>query len=66
MSHRAAKGPLQGPLSTLTPADSVLESTFGERLALHSDAMSRWMGWRLRLLVVCALAGCLGLFLLAR
>lgn len=66
MSHRAAKGPLQGPLSTLTPADSVLESTFGERLALHSDAMSRWMGWRLRLLVVFALVGCLGLFLLAR
>ncbi len=53
-------------LSTLTPIDSVLESTFGERLVLRRDAMSRWMGWRLRLLVVLALIGCLGLFLLAR
>jgi signal transduction histidine kinase len=62
VSHRA--GP--GPLSTLTPTDSVLESSFGERLALRADSMSRWMGWRLRLLVVFALLGCLGLFLLAR
>lgn len=61
MSHRAT----QGPLSTLTPADTVIESSFGERLAL-ADGMSRWMGWRLRLLVVFALCGCLGLFLLAR
>ncbi len=62
MSHRAAPG----PLSTLTPADSVLESSFGERLALRGDSMSRWMGWRLRALVVFALIGCLGLFVLAR
>lgn len=56
----------QGPLSTLVPGDSVLESSFGERLALAGDSMSRWMGWRLRLLVVAALIGCLALFLLAR
>ncbi len=55
-----------GPLSTLTPADSAIESSFGERLAQAGDAMSRWMGWRLRLLVISALCGCLGLFLLAR
>ncbi|MGD9835750.1 MAG: sensor histidine kinase [Piscinibacter sp.] len=62
MSQRA---PL-GPLSTLTPADSVIESSFGERFAQSGDSMSRWMGWRLRLLVLAALCGCLGLFLLAR
>jgi len=56
----------QGPLNTPTPPDTVLESSFGERLALPGDAMSRWMGWRLRLLVTAALIGCLGLFLLAR
>ena len=54
------------PLSTLSPGDSVIESSFGERLALTGDSMSRWMGWRLRLLVIAALIGCLGLFLLAR
>ena len=59
-------GAAQGPLSTLSPGDSVIESSFGERLALAGDSMSRWMGWRLRLLVVAALIGCLGLFLLAR
>ena len=59
-------GSAQGPQSTLAPGDSVLESSFGERLALAGDSMSRWMGWRLRLLVVAALIGCLALFLLAR
>ncbi len=54
------------PSSTLTPADSVIESSFGERPLARGDAMSRWMGWRLRLLVLSALLGCLGLFLLAR
>ena len=28
--------------------------------------MSRWIGWRLRLLVACALLGCLGIFSLIR
>jgi signal transduction histidine kinase len=64
--HTRPMGSLQGPLSTFAPGDSVLESSFGERLALAGDSMSRWMGWRLRLLVVAALIGCLGLFLLAR
>lgn len=62
MSQRAS----DAPLSTLTPADTVIESSFGERLAGSSDAMSRWMGWRLRLLFLSALCGCVGLFLLAR
>jgi len=60
------RGGANGPLSTLFPIDSTVESSFGERAVPPSDAMSRWMGWRLRLLVVAALLGCLGLFLLAR
>src|SRR6185503_21073471 len=55
-----------GPLNALLPADSVLESAFGERIGLSGSAASRWMGWRLRMLVVSALIGCLGLFLLTR
>ncbi|MFT3665601.1 sensor histidine kinase [Piscinibacter sp.] len=62
MSHRSEPA----PLSTLTPADSAIESSFGERLSLRGDRLSRWMGWRLRALAVFALIGCLGLFLLAR
>jgi signal transduction histidine kinase len=62
VSHRASTG----PLSTLTPGDTVIGSSYGEHLGLAADSMSRWMGWRLRLLVIAALLGCLGLFLLAR
>ena len=58
---------------TTTPAsdtrasvDSVFESVLGERGAWSGRSMSRWMGWRLRLLVISALIGCLGFFLLAR
>jgi signal transduction histidine kinase len=46
--------------------DSLLDSVLGERGPLPRLSMSRWMGWRLRLLVISALLGCLGLFLLAR
>ena len=41
-------------------------SAAGPSPAFGSDRLSRWMGWRLRLLVGAALLGCLGLFLLAR
>jgi signal transduction histidine kinase len=47
-------------------ADSVFESVLGEHGSWAGRHMSRWMGWRLRLLVVSALIGCVGLFLLAR
>lgn len=47
-------------------ADSFLDSVLGERGPLPARNLSRWMGWRLRLLVISALLGCLGLFLLAR
>ena len=55
-----------GPQSTLGPGDTVIESSFGERVSLSGNALSRWMGWRLRMLVLAALIGCLGLFLVAR
>ncbi len=55
-----------GPQSTLGPADTVIESNFGERVSLRGSPLSRWMGWRLRLLVLAALIGCLGLFLVTR
>lgn len=54
------------PLDTRGGGDSIFESVLGERGAWSSSNMSRWMGWRLRLLVVSALIGCVGLFLLAR
>jgi signal transduction histidine kinase/uncharacterized membrane protein len=46
--------------------DSVLDSVFNDRALDGSTALARWMGWRLRLLVVAALVGCVGLLLLAR
>jgi signal transduction histidine kinase len=44
--------------STLDSA--LLDSRFGD------EPLSRWMGWRLRLLVVAALLGCVAVLLLAR
>lgn len=58
--------PPQGSTDTRFGADSTLDSVLGERGVLGSTRLSRWMGWRLRLLVISALLGCLGLFLLAR
>lgn len=55
-----------GAIDTRSGGDSTLESLLGERGLLAGSTMSRWMGWRLRLLVVSALLGCLGLFQLAR
>ena len=47
-------------------ADSVLDSVFSERSLDGSAGASRWMGWRLRMLVGAALLGCVGLLMLAR
>jgi signal transduction histidine kinase len=63
---RTQGGPITPPPDTRGGADSVLESVLGERHGWAGRSMSRWMGWRLRLLVVSALIGCVGLFLLAR
>src|SRR5438105_3860638 len=65
-------GSLRGGPSTLTPPlGSATESSLDSGILLDRSLdrdlrLSRWMGWRLRLLVVTALAGCVGLFFLAR
>lgn len=48
--------------SDFTTLDSgLIDRSFG-----GDEPLSRWMGWRLRLLVVAALLGCVGVLLLAR
>ena len=49
-----------------SPQDSGLDSILNDLPGTAGLAMSRWMGWRLRLLVLCALLGCLALFALTR
>ena len=46
--------------------DSGLDSILNDLPTGSGMAMSRWMGWRLRLLVLCALLGCLAVFALTR
>ena len=46
--------------------DSSLDSILNDPPGARGLAMSRWMGWRLRLLVLCALLGCLAVFALTR
>jgi signal transduction histidine kinase len=56
--------------STLPPYTGGPESAFDsgllDRSFVRERSLSRWMGWRLRLLVGAALLGCMGLFFLAR
>jgi len=47
-------------------AESAFDSGLFDRSFGRERSLSRWMGWRLRLLVGAALLGCLGLFFLAR
>ncbi len=47
--------------SAAPQADSTFDSGLSERRDSVAQ-LSRWMGWRLRLLVVCALLGCVGVF----
>jgi len=54
-------------LGPIFPSDLMpLDSGLGEDLRGRSRSLSRWMGWRLRLLVAAALLGCLVWFLLAQ
>ena len=54
-------------LGPIFPSDLMpLDSGLGEFRVGRPASLSRWMGWRLRLLVVAALLGCLGVFLLAQ
>jgi len=59
----------RGPQSTLPPypgSESAFDSGLLDRSFARERSLSRWMGWRLRLLVGAALLGCMGLFFLAR
>src|SRR6185503_16089207 len=50
-----------------TRGDSQLDSRWVDQALLpRSSAMARWMGWRLRMLVMLALLGSIGMFLLLR
>ncbi len=46
--------------------DSDLDSVLNDLPSARGTGMSRWMGWRLRLLVLCVLLGCLAVFALTR
>ena len=46
--------------------DSLLDSRLIEQTLGRVEHLARWMGWRLRLLVVAALVGCLGVLLFSR
>lgn len=49
-----------------TGAESAFDSSLLERSVGEASGLSRWMGWRLRLLVGSALLGCIALFLIGR
>jgi signal transduction histidine kinase len=54
-------------LGPVFPSDLMpLDSGLGEFRVGQPAMLSRWMGWRLRLLVAAALFGCLAVFLLAQ
>jgi signal transduction histidine kinase len=54
-------------LGPVFPSDLMpLDSGLGELRAGRAAQLSRWMGWRLRLLAGAALAGCLAVFLLTQ
>ncbi len=54
-------------LGPMFPSDLMpLDSGLGELRVGQPANLSRWMGWRLRLLVAAALVGCLAVFLLAQ
>lgn len=54
------------PTARLPEVDAVSEAGRLEQALGHRLAPARWMGWRLRLLLVAALAGGFGLFLFAQ
>jgi len=59
-------GDLASSSFSLGPDPSQLDSGLIDRSFGGDEPLSRWMGWRLRLLVVAALLGCVGVLLLAR
>lgn len=68
-SPRSGASPLPTPRASNRRGggpDSLLDSRLIEQTLGRVEHLARWMGWRLRLLVVAALAGCLGVLLLTR
>ncbi len=66
-SFAAGSSRLAGSSSGLhSQQDSGLDSILNDPAGAAGLPMSRWMGWRLRLLVLCALLGCLAAFALTR
>jgi signal transduction histidine kinase len=55
-----------GPQIAAPAADSGLGSLIPELQETTANRTARWMGWRLRLLVLTALIGCVGLFMAVR
>jgi signal transduction histidine kinase len=64
-STAAVDSSLPGSIRASGSDDSALDSALIDR-SFDKEPLSRWMGWRLRLLVVAALLGCLAILLLAR
>ena len=65
-SHGPTTPPLASSLGQRLATDSGIDSSLFDRGVGVPPHLSRWMGWRLRLLVTAALLGCVGLFGLAR
>ncbi|MEY4753548.1 MAG: hypothetical protein RJA44_1223, partial [Pseudomonadota bacterium] len=47
-------------------ADTALDESTWDRRSRNRSPSARWIGWRLRALVVAALFGCLAVFVLMR
>jgi signal transduction histidine kinase len=64
----SALPPATGPRPPLGSAggDSAFEESTWERRARRRSPSARWIGWRLRGLVLAALVGCIAMFLLLR
>jgi signal transduction histidine kinase len=58
--------PAFAPAPSHAGPESISESSLFDRSAIRDTRLSRWMGWRLKLLACAALAGCLALLMVAR
>ena len=65
-AHALARGAERAPDHPHPKPDTALNSLFGEHDEISGHRTARWMGWRLRLLVLTALVGCMALFLVVR
>ncbi len=58
--------PPQHSLSSVGVADTAIDDSGWERRSRNRSPSARWIGWRLRGLVLAALLGCLAMFMLIR